>query len=512
MTDQQLLRDYSLARSEPAFAEFVRRHVDFVYSAALRMVYDAHLAEDVTQGVFVAVAQNSRRLADHPVLPGWLHRTTQNLAANTVRSEVRHRAREQEAAAMNELCATESEALWEHIAPDLDAALGDLSEGDRDALLLRYFQRKSAREIAQALGVSEEAAQKRVTRAIERLREVFAKRGVSVGASGFIIAISANAVQAAPAGLAVSISTAALLTGTTITAAATATKTMAITTLQKTVIAAVVIATAGAGIHEARQVSTLQNEVRSFHQQQAPLETQVAQLHQERDEAVTKLGAAQQENEQLRQSFAELPRLRGEVARLRATRSPPAASRITDVDPNDPAVQHFLAAKAVANQIAHYLELMPDKKIPELKLLTDEDWLSVVKAAKFDTEADIRKTLGQLRSRAKERMFMGSALSSFTHATNGQLPTDISQLKPWFKSALNDHGATLDDTTLQAIFERYTLLHTGNMSDLPPDAWIVAEKAAVDKDYDSRAKFGLGRSTVISTGIGEAGDPDDKSY
>jgi hypothetical protein len=155
---------------------------------------------------------------------------------------------------------------------------------------------------------------------------------------------------------------------------------------------------------------------------------------------------------------------------------------------------------------------MPDKSIPELKLLTEEDWLSVVKDAKLDTDADVRKTLGKLRSRAKERMFMGSALYSFTQANNGQLPTDIFELMPWFKSALNDHGATVDDTTLHAIFERYTLLHNGNISNLAPDAWVVAEKAPVDKDYDSRAKFGIGRSTVISTGRGEVGDPDDKTY
>ncbi len=111
LTDQQLLRDYTERRSEAAFAELVRRHVDFVYSAALRMVRDAHLAEDVAQGVFVALAQNAPRLAARPVLSGWLHRTTQNLAANTVRSDVRRRAREQEAAAMNEL--HEPDAVWE---------------------------------------------------------------------------------------------------------------------------------------------------------------------------------------------------------------------------------------------------------------------------------------------------------------------------------------------------------------------------------------------------------------
>ena len=152
LTDQQLLRDYSGHRSEAAFAELVRRHVDFVYSAALRMVRDSHLAQDVTQGVFVALAQNVWRLSAPPDFSvQWHNRTAQNIAAQTVRTDVRRRAREQEAAAMNELLHTESDADWEHIAPHLDAALGELSEADHDALLLRYFERKSAREMAQTI-------------------------------------------------------------------------------------------------------------------------------------------------------------------------------------------------------------------------------------------------------------------------------------------------------------------------------------------------------------------------
>ena len=141
---------------------------------------------------------------------------------------------------MNELLSGEPDAAWEDIAPHLDAALGELSEVDRDALLLRYFQRKSAREMAQALGLSEDAAQKRVSRAVERLREFFAKRGVAVGASGLTVVISANAVQASPAGLAAAISTAAAVAGTTAATAmtATATKAIAMTALQKTIVAA----------------------------------------------------------------------------------------------------------------------------------------------------------------------------------------------------------------------------------------------------------------------------------
>jgi RNA polymerase sigma factor (sigma-70 family) len=133
LSDQQLLRDYTQRRSEAAFAELVRRHVDLVYSVAVHMVRDANLAEDVAQSAFVSLAQNASQLSDRLVLSGWLHRTAQNLASKSVRTDVRHRAREQEAAAMNELLSNESNVLWEQIGPHLDDALGELSEVDRDA-------------------------------------------------------------------------------------------------------------------------------------------------------------------------------------------------------------------------------------------------------------------------------------------------------------------------------------------------------------------------------------------
>jgi RNA polymerase sigma factor (sigma-70 family) len=245
------------------------------------MVRDTHLAEDVTQGVFVAASQNARQLVDCSVLPGWLHRTTQNLAANTVRSDVRRRTREQEAALMNELLSAHPDASWEHIAPHLDAALGQLDDPDRDAVLLRYFENHDLRSIGATLGISDDAAQKRVSRAVDRLREFFAKRGVTIGASGLAVVISANAVQAAPVGLAVAISAAAVLAGTTLATTATvaATKAIVMTTLQKTVITATIAILAGAGIYEARQASQLRDQVQTLQQQQAPLAELAAQLN-----------------------------------------------------------------------------------------------------------------------------------------------------------------------------------------------------------------------------------------
>ncbi len=273
LTDQQLLREYAQLREEAAFAELVQRHVDLVYSAALRMVRDAHAAEDVTQGVFLALSRSAGQLTERPVLSGWLHRTAQNLAANAVRTDVRRRAREQQAAAMNELLCTGPGAGWEEIAPHLDAALGELSEEDRDALLLRYFERKSAREMAPALGTSEEAAQKRVNRAVDRLRELLAKRGVTAGAGGLVVLISANAVQSAPVGLALAISASAALAGTAAAAATTSTtsSTLAMTTLQKILITTTLAAAIGVAGYEARQASRLRAQIGSIQRQQTPV-------------------------------------------------------------------------------------------------------------------------------------------------------------------------------------------------------------------------------------------------
>jgi RNA polymerase sigma factor (sigma-70 family) len=254
-SDQDLLCEYSGQGSEPAFAELVRRHVDLVYSVAFRMVRDPQLAEDVTQNVFIALAKSALKLRERAVLCGWLHDTARNLGANVVRSEVRRRVREQEAASMNELLATGADASWEEISPLLDAALGDLGEPDRDAVLLRYFQRQNTQEIAQALGVSEEAAKKRVQRALERLREGLSKRSVTTGTGALALIVSANAVRSAPAGLATAISeSACLVRGAVRTSSLPATgKTTALTTVQKGVLTAVLAGITSVGILEVQK-------------------------------------------------------------------------------------------------------------------------------------------------------------------------------------------------------------------------------------------------------------------
>ncbi len=144
LDDAALLRRYVDARAEADFEELVRRHVDGVYSAAFRRLGgDAHLAQDVAQQVFIAMAQQAASLCRHPILIGWLYTTTRNLAANAVRSERRRQAREREAQTMSKINSEPLvEADWGRVAPVLDAVIDQLTEADRTAVLLRFIDRR----------------------------------------------------------------------------------------------------------------------------------------------------------------------------------------------------------------------------------------------------------------------------------------------------------------------------------------------------------------------------------
>jgi hypothetical protein len=200
----------------------------------------------------------------------------------------------------------------------LDAALGELTEADRDVLLLRYFEHKSAHEMSQTLGISDEAAQKRVSRAVEKLRDFFSKKKITVGAGSLGILISANAVQAAPVGLAVTISAAALAgtAATTSTILAATTKTIAMTTLQKTIVTATVAVLAGAGIYQARQAAQLRDQFQALQQQQAPLTEQIQQLQQMLGDATNRLEITSEQSSKNEKNNSELLKLRGRVGVL----------------------------------------------------------------------------------------------------------------------------------------------------------------------------------------------------
>ena len=317
MEDTNLLREYVRTRSEAAFAALVSRHLALVYSAAVRQVRDAQIAQDVAQTVFIVLARKADRLVAHPGLSGWLLQATRYAANAHIRAAMRRTEREKEAV-MQSLVNETSPADWARLEPLLDEAMGSLGETDRAVLALRYFENKTAAEIGQTLNLHEETAKKRAARALEKLRKFFHKRGVVLSAGAIAGAISVNAVQAVPAGLAMVTTAAALANGTGMTAAILATtKTLAMTTIQKTLVTAALMATAGAGLLEAHKNAVLREQNATLTQQQSPGAQQLAQLQREYDDATNRLATMGLALADAKKDELELLRLRGEVGRLR---------------------------------------------------------------------------------------------------------------------------------------------------------------------------------------------------
>lgn len=208
-----LLRRYAEEGSQTAFTELVREHVDLVYGAALRRTGgDAHLAADVAQQVFTSLARNARKLSQHTVLSAWLHTATRNAALNLVISEQRRKAREQAAFALEPPGVTTPEPNWDQVRPVLDAAIDELPESDRAAVVLRFLERRPFAEIGTALRVSEDAARMRTERALDKLRSALARRGITSTAAALGAIVAAQPLVSAPAGLAVTFASTALAT------------------------------------------------------------------------------------------------------------------------------------------------------------------------------------------------------------------------------------------------------------------------------------------------------------
>ena len=489
MNDSELLQRYADTGCETAFTELVNRHLNLVYSAAMRQVGgDAHLAQDVAQSVFIDMARKAGSLATRPVLTGWLYTSTRYAAAKIVRAEQRRHAREQEAYAMQELTNTPtSEPQWERLRPLLDEAMHELNEPDRNAVLLRYFEGRQLSEVGARLGLSEDAARMRVGRALEKLHGLLAQRGAISTATALAALLSSQAVTAAPAGLAVNIAGTALAsaaggTGTTLTIL----KLLTMTKVKLGIIAALVVAGAATPLIVAHQtqVAALREENHSLKQEQEDLTQQMAPLAAENARlsnllAKVNVSALAQDNHS-----NELLRLRGEVARLRqglrdSVQSKSSGPGSSD-DPNMEASLKTWAARV--GLLKQRLEQMPDRKIPELQLVADKDWFDAVKSVKkLETDDDYRQAFDDLRRNVKSEFvrMLQQALRGYAKANADQLPTDLAQLKPYFDKPVDD-----------AILARYSLLQTGKVSEAGD--YVVAETAPpVDDEFDTVYKVGM---------------------
>lgn len=478
-SDLELLRDYAQTKSEESFTALVNRHLNLVYSAALRQVRSPQLAEEVAQAVFMDLSKCAGKLKPDTILTAWLYQVSRRSATDVVRRESRRQLREQVATEMNTMTAAASD--WASIEPLLDEAMHSLDDAGRAAVLLRYFENKSLREVGAALGASDDAAQKRVSRAVEQLREFFAKRGVAAGAGGLAVVLSANAVQASPAGLALTISNAAGLAGAACSASTViaAIKTVAMTTLQKAFITAALVVVAGAGIYEARQASSFRAQLQALQREQTPLAEKVAELEREREAAANRLAMLQQENEQFAQKSSELLKLRAEAARWKE------AAAGSGQDSAKTAAQSWLAR---VDRLKQRLAQDPSARIPELQYVTEQDWLNAARG-ELNTDADYRRALSTLRSAGESKIAsqLKQALTAYMRGSAGQFPTDLSQLQPFFSAPVDD-----------AVLQRWEIAPAATVESLGMGGDVViTQKAAVDDVFDTR--YGIGPNGSGST-------------
>lgn len=334
--DTELLRRYAEGKSEEAFAALVRRHIDFVHAAALRLARgNAALAEDVTQAVFTDLARKADVLSRHEVVVGWLHTATRFAAAKAIRTESRRQAREQEAHAMNEVLREDSvSADWERVQPVLDAVLGELKERERAAILLRFFGKKPLAEVGAELSLSETAARSCVDRALDKMRVELVRRGVTSTTTALAVTLGNQVLLAAPAGLAANV-TGVALAGTAAGAGGWLTLFMSISKFQVGIASALAVAGATGYVMQAetnaglrREIAAMQGQpqtiaaLRTENQSLAAEAAEVAMLR--RDDAelkqleqrITEAKKANQENARLARAREAQPNVQAEIDRM----------------------------------------------------------------------------------------------------------------------------------------------------------------------------------------------------
>ncbi len=454
-SDDHLLGQYVRDGSDAAFAALVGRYVNLVYSAARRQVRSIELAEDVAQSVFCDLAHNAGNLRPGTTLTSWLYLVTRRTAIDAVRRETRRQAREQAAFELSTMNPTSDD--WAHVEPLLDEAMETLGESDRSAILLRFFENKSLREVGRVLGTSEATAQKRVSRALERLRQTLSKRSVAATAATLATELSLRAVQPAPAGLAAKFSSAVALSGISAgpSAAWQAAGKIALPAAKK---AAAILAAAAviiAGLYQVRAIRRQEAEIARLEELSASLRQEILQLNRQRRAALAQADEA-------------------------------AAARAAGVS-DDPALDARLRALAAnVTKLKQRLDQNPRQQIPELHFLPDADWFKVAqKHSELTTDDDYAAALAELRIAAKQKFIglMGTALTDYLKASQGILPTDVAQLAGYFNPAAE-----------AALLQRYEMVATGPASklkgqpaegELPDMPVVIREKASLLVDLEN---------------------------
>ncbi|HVY68448.1 MAG TPA: sigma-70 family RNA polymerase sigma factor [Verrucomicrobiae bacterium] len=423
-SDNELLRRYAETRAEEAFAEVVRRHVNLVYSAALRQTGgNAHTAQDVTQAVFAEMARQAGKLARHPALSGWLYTATRHFASHEARAGSRRARREQEAHVMQELSRPDGpEVDWQRLAPVLDDAMHELNEVDRHAVLLRFFEGRDLRAVGASLGLGENAARMRVDRALDKLRRLLERRGVRSTSAALAAALAAQTVTAAPAAVVTQILAGALVSTATGFSTLTLLKLMASTKIKLAVATLIAAGAVAPAVHLNGQLNRLREENRELS----------AKLDGIRARPVSETPPNEANNGDA--EHRELLRLRGEVGQLR--------QQIGVLEENR---KRLMAGMA---------DSRPERPAPN----SDE----------------------ALRAQGNMRMSNASqwtiALLMFASENNDRLPDSLERVTNYL-------GGKLPGVSDGSINDHYELMYKGSLKDLAsaPGTIILREKEATPK-------------------------------
>ena len=454
--DAVLLRRYVAEKSEEAFAELVRRHLGFVYAAAVRRLNgDSHGAADVTQSVFIKLARDASKLSQHSALAGWLYTTTRNAAVDRVRVEQRRRAREQEVAAMQKsVPSSEPEKEWERVRPLLDATMDELDERDRSVILLRFFAGHRFSDIGVALRISEDAARMRADRALEKLPGLLERRGVTSSATALGAVLTTQAGASAvpiPAGLMGSVTTAALANATVLAGSipSVAAIFVSMATKKLAVGLAALIGVVGLTTIVYQGNRTADPKVSS--PIIASAQRVVAADPLPKISTASQLHSLQQENQRLRALVDSISGSAGstvleKVAKLRTM-----------------------------------LENLPDQGIPEFKLLTEDDWYAAIDGPLESTE-EYRLALSKLRGRAENRFakVLFPMLQAYIRANGGKFPSDTSQLQPFISGDID-----------VAMLQRYKVVPQSVVPNVRMGGdSVITQAGLVDSQFDQTSVIG----------------------